>query len=668
MNYKHNTLPLNTSLISAIPRSKTLRIRPSSRLGFLLIPLGLPALADEIKNPPVTLPEVTIQAPAPYYWMEKASTANRPTTVYDESDLNIAHERTVDEVLQGEPGLGVIKTDAEGIGNLHIRGVGGQGLMSLDGMPILSSLPGITNLNAVLPEGLQRMEVSRGFAPASQGFSALGGSIRMTSREAINNGGDLRVEGGSFGTLRETLRGTLANDRGGIALMANRTDVFDGMWVAPRHEGNPERDPSHGTQVLTRAGQRMTDWLEWEGSLLYRQNLNAWDQLGMNRGRLTKVDDRNAFFSEEAWLTQNTLKAHLTNDWASRLQLGYTQNRNHIETSGLQLGYEANLYLARWENDHRIWRGGGNNSVHLLWGAEGRHESGSAPSYIRTGPASFAAGRLMNEERTQQAGFLETRFTYEKLSGDLGVRHEAYDRFTDQTLFHAGAAWQWTQTLKLKANGGNGFRIPGYAERLFPLIGQPGLKPERGAGGDLGLEWSPIKNLEFNLTGFYHRYSDLIAITWNPMPTPQIPCGGECLLNIARATTAGMETRGEYRFNDEWLAGATYTYNDTQNLDTNGRIPFESLNTFRVFGEWRPWQPVSLWMEGIYRDQYYNDVGNTVAIHDTFHLNTRLDYRVSDQLKFYVRGENLTDNITPYVISLNQTGAAVYGGVMLELK
>ncbi len=635
--------------------------------GLLLTTLHTSPQAGEAPPTITTLPETTVTAPQHRLEWPSAS-GNRPHHTYTEADLGVAHERTVEEVLQGEPGLSVTKTDAEGISNLHLRGAGGQGLLSLDGMPVLYSLPGITSLDAVLPDGLQSVEVDRGFAPASQAFAALGGSVRLTSRPANSNSGDLRVEGGSFGFLRETLRGTLAGGRGGLAVMASRTDVFEGSWVAPLHEGNPEQDPSRSTQVLSRSDWLINDDLHWEGSLLYRQTWNSWDTPGFYRGRLTTVDSPDAFLREEAWLTQNSLIARLTDTWTSRLQLGYTQTRNQLNTARLQLGYQTDLYLARLENDQRVWHAGNGDSLHVLWGSEGRHESATGPVYTQIRPGTFVAGPQVSDERQQQTGFLEARYKINRLSGDVGIRYEAYSPYPDQTLFHAGMAWQWSPAIRLKANGGTGFRIPSYAERLFPLIGKPGLKPERGAGGDLGVEWEPDDRLKLALTGFYHRYDDLIAITWSPTPVPERPCAGQCLFNIPRATVAGFETGGQYRFNDQWRAGISYTYNDSHNPDTGGRIPFESLHTVRAFGEWQPWQPVNLWLEVIHRDQSWNDIGNSVLIGDNLRLNARLDYRVSQLLKLYVRGENLTGNRTPHVISLDQAGAAVYGGFLLAFK
>ncbi|CAI8775128.1 protein of unknown function [Methylocaldum szegediense] len=406
---------------------------------------------------------------------------------------------------------------------LYLRGAGGQGLVTLDGLPVPDSLPGVIHLNALLPDGLQYVEVSRGFGPASQPFSSHRGAIRMISRTALNNSGDLRIEGGTFGFLKETLRGNLANERAHLAITVTRSDAFDGAWHAQRSNNNPERDPFHDTQILTKAELDISDDINWEASLLYRKSRNGWDRYGIRRGVLAVVDDKHGFFAEEVWMVQSSVKAHLTDDWLTRLQLGYTQTRDRGRTMGLNLGYTTDFYLVRWENDQRLWRGESEDSVRLIWGGEGRHESASGPTYAPIGPFTFAAGTPFSEARSQQAGFLETRFAYGPLSGTVGVRYEAYDRFSNHALFQAGVAWKLLPTLKFRANGGNGFRIPSYAERLYPLLGNLAIQPERGAGGDVGLDWQPLSNLTLNLPRFYSRYDDFIIVTWNPQPRAQIP-------------------------------------------------------------------------------------------------------------------------------------------------
>ncbi|HLF98528.1 MAG TPA: TonB-dependent receptor [Methylococcaceae bacterium] len=642
-------------------------IQPSRRRVTLSFPLLLfvahpPATAADAGSP--TLETVSIQAPQ----ATGTSSPGQSGEQFDEADLAIGHERTVDEVLNGHSGIVVNKRGAHGLGTVTVRGAGGQGLLTWDGLPVPDSVPGVLNLNALIPDGLEQVQVSRGFGPASQAFSSLGGAVRLVSREARDNGADLRVEGGTFGFLKETARGTLAGEKGRIAVTANRSDAFDGSFHAQKSNDNPERDPFHSTQAMLRAGYDLSSDVSWDGSMLYRNSWNGMDSLGFRSGTLAMADEAGAFLAEENWMAQNSLTARLSADWSTRLQLGYTRTRNHAEGMGLELGYTTDLYLARWENDNRLWAGNDDDALHLVWGAEGRHERAEAPTLVPAAPFGFTPGTPFVEERSQQAGFVEARYVYGTLSGDVGVRYESYSQFDDHALLHAGAAWQFAPDWKLHANGGNGFRIPSYAERVFPLLGNLVLRPEKGAGGDLGVEWQPTPESKLDLTGFYSRYDDLIVLTWNPVPSAQIPCITQCLTNLANAAVAGIEASGEIAFSDQWRGGASYTYTDSRNLDNNRRVPFRPRDVVRLWGEWQvPALPVTLWAEGVYRGRAFNDVGNTLDVDDALRFNAQVDYQVASRLNLYVRGENLSNDKTPEAFSFDAPGAAVYGGVAWKL-
>jgi vitamin B12 transporter len=627
--------------------------------------------ADAVETTEATLPEVVVSV-SPRGADQEHSDGffeykEQPNSEYfAERDLAIAHERSIDEVLRGHPGIGVTKGGASGLGLLQVRGVGGQGMVSLDGMPVPDTLPGVLNLNALLPEAQESIRINRGFGYASRPFSALGGSVDLTSRSAREDSADLRVEGGTFGFLKETLRGNLAGERARLAVTVNRTDAFDGAYHAQKSNDNPERDPYHSNQVLAKASVDLSDTLLWEGSLLYRDARNDWDGYGIRNGMFAMADEKDSFFAEESWMAQNTIKAYINEDWDTRLQLGYTHTDNQAKVMGLRLGYTTDFYLARWENSQRLWHGQDGDAIHLIWGAEGRHEWAEAPTYGP--PPALAQGAPFTESRNQQAGFVETRFAFGKFSGDAGVRYESYDRFQSHALVHAALAWQALDTLKLRANGGNGFRIPSYAEKLFPLLGNPNLKPERGAGGDLGLEWQALANLKLSLTGFYTRYDDLISVSWEPQPTAQLPCIGECISNIANAIVAGLEAGSDLVFNEQWRGGASYTYNDSRNLGNGRRLPFQAPHSVRVWGEWRvPNLPLTLWAEGIYRSLSRNDLGNTLDVDDAFRLNIHANYQVTPKLDLYVRGENVSNDKTPDVYSFDHTGAMVYGGISYRL-
>lgn len=491
-----------------------------------------------------TLPPVVVQVNRLDGKRIDSSAASQSQNLYDAQALSAGHERTVDEILRGEPGVSIVKASAYGQGLLYLRGAGGQGLLTWDGLPVPDSLPGALNLNNVLPDGLGAIEVGRGFNSAAQAFSSSGGQIRLISREAQDTRADLRLEAGTFGFLKETLRGDLAGENARLALTFNHADAFDGAHQAQESNGNPERDPFRATQISTKAQADIGDAVAWEGSMLYRNSWNAMDSIGARGGIPILADDPKGFFAEENWLAQNALKFRLSPDWLSRLQLGYVHARNDGRLNDVRVEHTAEIYLARWENAQKLWRGSGEDALSLVWGAEGRHETISAPVYLIP---SLAPGGIFAQARSQQAGFLETRVSLGAFGGEVGVRYESYDRYDSHALLHLGASWRMAPNLTLRANGGNGFLIPGYVDLAFPLLGNRTLRPERGAGGDLGLEWRPAQGAKLNLAGFYTRYDDLMVISWNIRPSAQVPCLGQCLTNVADAVVAGMEASGEYR-------------------------------------------------------------------------------------------------------------------------
>jgi hypothetical protein len=147
-----------------------------------------------------TLPDITVIAPR-----KPLEEQINNSLKLDEDDIAIAHERTITDVIHGMPGITATKVGGFGQpSGLYIRGVGGQGVVTLDGIPLLQSLPGLLFLDTLPAEAIQSAEIVRGPDSAYRAFQSLGGGIRLTTQDRQNTGGKLSVEGGSFGLLRET--------------------------------------------------------------------------------------------------------------------------------------------------------------------------------------------------------------------------------------------------------------------------------------------------------------------------------------------------------------------------------------------------------------------------------------------------------------------------------
>ncbi len=84
-----------------------------------------------------------------------------------------------------------------------------------------------------------------------------------------------------------------------------------------------------------------------------------------------------------------------------------------------------------------------------------------------------------------------------------------------------------TNTLKLRASGGYGFRIPTYTDLYYSdpaTLGNPNLKPESAWSGNGGADWVPSNRVTVSATAFYSRQHDTIDyIRAAVVPNPYLP-------------------------------------------------------------------------------------------------------------------------------------------------
>ena len=625
-------------------------------IAFVAIAFSKTAHAIEI------LPEQTVTAPRPS--LENQVNNNDQL---DAEDLTRLQQRSISDVLQGSPSY--TSSRAGGIGQpvvTFMRGTSGQGILTLDDIPMLLTVPGSQVTDTLPSEAIHRAEVQRGSSEAYHPFQALGGAIRLYTHDRETSGGKLSVEGGSFGTLRETLQASLAGSAGRATATLTRTDTFDGSHFANSFN-NPERDPFHFTQGIFRFSTGLGDKALWEGSMLYRNSTTGTDKFGLSRSGLLEVqDDANSFGHQETWLAQNKLTAQLAKNWESQLQLGYTQSRTSVKAGSQLNAVFSRLYLVNWRNRHVLFdKPEANHHWELYWGGQGRYEEGLSP--------------LINfsQQRTSAAGFAGVEYQYQDFSVEAGVRVENFNRYGIHPLFQAGAGWQIRPDLTLRVSGGMGYRLPAYTELLFLFFGNPALKPERAISGELGLDWFPIKNLKLTGTGFYHHYQDLISIADNPIldftPPSQNtaydphPGSGPISANVASARVAGLDLTGQYNWGNGLDTGFSYTFSDNRDLQTSKLLPFRPRQSLKLWQEWHaPKWPLTVRVETLYRNRTWNDFDNRFPVKDSVQINASVRYRINQHLETYLRGENLTDNRHAFVYSFNTPGAAVYGGFNVQ--
>jgi outer membrane cobalamin receptor len=243
-----------------------------------------------------------------------------------------------------------------------------------------------------------------------------------------------------------------------------------------------------------------------------------------------------------------------------------------------------------------------------------------------------------------------------------GLRFDRYDAYGTHGTYYLGIGFQATPRLALRASGGHGYRIPSYVERFFPFFGNPALRPESSDNGQLGFDWTPAEGLRISAMGYYQRYANLIRMSF-------VPATGFFLAaNVPRAQVGGVELEAVYEF-APFTVGVDYTLQASEDLDTGRSLARLPRNLGKVFGSWRlDGLPVTLGFEVVYRDGYQDDNGGTLRIGDAWWVNAQAVYAPVSWAEVYVRGENLSNDLTQDDFSLGKPGAAVYGGLRLVLQ
>lgn len=576
-------------------------------------------------------------------------------TEVEKATLAESKKSDLDKVLRGLPGVTLLRTTRGALSAFALRGANaGQGQLILDGVPLYATVPTLYNLDAFAPEMLEDAEIVRGASAIRYGSLAPGGTLRLFSRDDHESGAAIHLQGGSYGTLSETATATLAGEKARATVTGKHEDVFDGISQANEKNGNRERDGFKGNLSLFRYSAQPVERLNLNGTLYYSRTKADIDGFGLlPDGQPGLVDDFSAFGLNENWVAQQTAKFDLTPNWQSSFQAGFNRSYARVRVNNVTGDSDSTLGLLRWRNRHVLQRGTvAGDGLDLTWSVEGREEQGKANSLL----GAFA------DKRGQLAGQADLDASYGRWTFAGGARVDRYDGNGTHGVYYLGASYLAHRTLNIRASGGHVYRLPTYQEWHFPFFGNPFLKPEASNGGELGFDWTPNNGTRISATGFYHRYKNLIRVSF----VPQL--GHLVSSNMPEAEVSGIEADTVFKI-ESFTAGVVYTFQYSRNIEAGGEIPRLPEHQGKIFGEWRAQAvPVAFGAEIIYRSGYFDDLGQTLRIGNAWTVNLQAVYSPIKALQVYVRGENVLDNRTPDDFSYGTPGAAVYGGIKLSYR
>ncbi len=470
-------------------------------------------------------------------YAEPSQRALHSTTTLRHDDIQAMQAGDVTEVLQRIPGLQIGRNGGPGqASSLFMRGTASDHtLIILDGVPLQSGTTGATALQHLMPEHIQRIEVSRGAASTLYGSSAIGGVVQIFTRPRDN--ASMASLSAGLGSDDTSHVSTLLRQRQG--------DVLTSFGVSRRStNGYPSRQAStmdRGYQNHTLQGAFGIDFDNSSLEVTHFQTQGVVEYLDF----FLNPVDHDAHNSVSRFVYDQVF----SDAWDSRLLVSRTldkmaenQSNDYADTVRDSLDWQHNISL-----------GDRHNLV-----------TGVTLSNQRTELLSF--GTRYDETDQTVEFYLHDTWRHQAMRLQGGARLTEHERYGQHVTWSAAAGYQLDSATHLHANLGTAFRTPS-ANDLYGFGGNPAFEPESAINSEIGLRYQFSPKAKTSLTGYYTEIDDLIEsdpVTYT-------------IEQVEKARIQGMELSYQQQLG-RWNWSFDYVYQDAINLDQKTDLPRRAQN------------------------------------------------------------------------------------------
>ena len=535
--------------------------------------------------------------------------------VIDRRQIERSQAHSLQDLLRGRAGIDLANQGGLGkVSTLFMRGTeSDHTLFLIDGVRVGSATSGLTALQDLPLELIERIEIVRGPRSSLYGSEAIGGVIQVFTRgrrDGIRT--RLHAGGGSHG-LREAGAGiglggahgwlgidaSHQSDEGINACRGSATPVFAGCGM---DNPDPDRDGYRNNAVSLRGGLDLgTAWKadvhamradahsEYDGDPIWGLPDNSDTIQQVVGGRIRYSGQRVALqFSagRNTDSSDNYRGAAPTDRFAT-----------HRDSAGLQ----ADFTLAAGQL--------------LTVGTDWSRDSGG----VIGGFNAFEASRDNKAGFAQYQGTLDTgRFGKHDLQ--LSARHDDNELFGGHDTGSAAWGMDIAHGLRLTASYGTAFKAPSFNELYFPFYGNPDLRPETSGSAEIGVT-RRNERWHWRLNAYQTTVDDLIVYD----PTIFIANNIESARIRGAELGAGTTLAG-------WDVNAQATLMDPRNLSAFSHdklLPRRSRRSARIDAD----RAVGAWKLGasvIAQGTRFDDVQNAIPMGGYATLDLRAERSLGD--------------------------------------
>ena len=216
---------------------------------------------------------------------------------------------------------------------------------------------------------------------------------------------------------------------------------------------------------------------------------------------------------------------------------------------------EFNRYQLSWVNRLQ-W-----DTARIGIGIDAEREEGDSVGYLDYGfllPTSFEL------ERDNIGVFAELYYEIgASFSVSGSMRYDDPDRLDSEVTTRLGALYRFAGgRTELRANWGEGFKLPSFFALAHPLVGNSALEPETSTSWDIGLEHQFQNGVSLNVVYFDNTYRNLIDFDDELFIT----------VNRDRVENDGVEFNFKYELSDTNSLRVHATYLDINLVGNEGSL------------------------------------------------------------------------------------------------
>ncbi|HZH52396.1 MAG TPA: TonB-dependent receptor [Microvirga sp.] len=619
-----------------------------------------------------SLPDLVVTATRTPLAISQAGSA---ISVITAEEIAKESPKSMADVLRRVPGVSVVESGGPG-GTTSVRIRGGEArhtLVLIDGIRVNDPSSGSAEFDFanLVATDIERIEVLRGPQSALYGSDAIGGVINVITRKGKGAPRfSTSVEGGSYGTkaARAAVSGssgpvsyafsTTGFDAAGFSRYGYRIGRIENTRLLPLEADNVQKLGASG-----RAAVALSPDVELEvggyGSFNGAQYDAAFGDLpdspSQSQQRLFEGHTRLTAYALDGLLRNSVLVS------ASRTSRHYRD----VSSFGLpalswsNTDFTGDRVAAEYQGDLKLGPFG-----LLSFGAKVERERITAMARDIL-PFATPERETNDASQTTRSLFALHQFTlFENLHLSLGGRLDDIEDGDRFGTWRATAAYEIPDTgMKIRGSVGTGAKAPSLYQLFDPAFGNPALESERSVGFDVGVDQRLLDDrLLLSATFFANRFRNLIDFATSDECRPDQIFG--CFVNVARATTSGVELSAEVDLVPSWLRiRAAYTHLEAIDRQTDLRLARRPRDEGRLGLILTPMTGLSIEPSVTFVGSRFSSTGEQLKLQPYARFDVYADYKIDDTFSVFARAENLTDARYQEVFDYGTAGRSFYAGL-----